>query len=556
MQTTWLPSTTCKRLDQINRNFLWGAFDNNRKLPLVRWDKVTKSKENGGLAIRETRNNNIALLGKMVWQLLSKKKCLWVEVFSAKYGDVSSSTSRTRDSPHWKALKRTYDILQQSFKWRVGTGTEINLWNHRWLDENPLSIHLTGSIETHQQGWKVSNIIDESGNWNLTEICRYLPSEIVQRIRDIPLDPSRRVQDRIYWDAAPNGEYTTKSAYWSLCRDEQSLGLDDNWKWIWKLPTIQSMKMMVWILMHDSLPTKSFLASRHIPVDPTCTICGRDQETILHAIRDCEMAAAFWQKFRPTCLPDLPNCSTKEWVLHNLRTLGERENKGYKWRDWFLAGIRLQWKQRNRITHDTDGWTEEFMFQQVRQLAMEFHSVDTMILNFRMSGSWVGWTKPPFGWVKLNIDGSYTEDNNSMAVGGLLRDAQGEWVTGFTNKLGRGSAIQAELTAIRDGLSLVWVLGFRKVQAESDCLEAVEMMTCMEFQNHPHAVLGYEIKELLSRNWECTFKHIYREANKVADTLAVTSQLDDRGEKWLFAAPSTISQALVDDMNGVLFHRE
>ncbi|CAN1301148.1 hypothetical protein LINPERPRIM_LOCUS24822, partial [Linum perenne] len=97
-------------------------------------------------------------------------------------------------------------------------------------------------------------------------------------------------------------------------------------------------------------------------------------------------------------------------------------------------------------------------------------------------------------------------------------------------KLGGGSAIQAELTAIRDGLSLVWVLGFRKVQAESDCLEAVEMMTCMEFQNHPHVVLGYEIKELFSRDWECTFKHIYREANKIADTLAVTSQLDDRGE--------------------------
>ncbi|CAN1150373.1 hypothetical protein LINPERPRIM_LOCUS18254 [Linum perenne] len=82
------------------------------------------------------------------------------------------------------------------------------------------------------------------------------------------------------------------------------------------------------------------------------------------------------------------------------------------------------------------------------------------------------------------------------------------------------------------------------------------MMTCMEFQNHPHAVLGYEIKELFSRDWECTFKHIYREANKIADTLAVTSQLDDRGEKWLFAAPSTVSQALVDDKNGVLFHRE
>ncbi|CAN1301145.1 hypothetical protein LINPERPRIM_LOCUS24822 [Linum perenne] len=59
------------------------------------------------------------------------------------------------------------------------------------------------------------------------------------------------------------------------------------------------------------------------------------------------------------------------------------------------------------------------MFQQVRQLAMEFYSVDTLVLNSRMSSYWVGWTKPPFGWVKLNVDGSYTEENNSMAVGGF-----------------------------------------------------------------------------------------------------------------------------------------
>ncbi|CAN1177887.1 hypothetical protein LINPERHAP2_LOCUS33368 [Linum perenne] len=67
MQTAWLPSDICKSLDRVNRNFLWGSHDSTRKLSLVRWDKVTKTKDIGGLGIRETRKNNIALLGKMVW---------------------------------------------------------------------------------------------------------------------------------------------------------------------------------------------------------------------------------------------------------------------------------------------------------------------------------------------------------------------------------------------------------------------------------------------------------------------------------------------------------
>ncbi|CAN1779180.1 Putative ribonuclease H protein At1g65750 [Linum perenne] len=93
-------------------------------------------------------------------------------------------------------------------------------------------------------------------------------------------------------------------------------------------------------------------------------------------------------------------------------------------------------------------------------------------------------------------------------IGGVIRNAQGSWVAGFTNCIGRGSALLAELTALRDGLTLVWILGYREVQVESDCTEVVELVESIDLQNHPQAVIGSGIQEILRRNWKCSLKHV------------------------------------------------
>ena len=51
MQGVNLPRHLCDKLHKINRDFLWGSTNEKRKLHLVRWEKVIKSKEEGGLGI-------------------------------------------------------------------------------------------------------------------------------------------------------------------------------------------------------------------------------------------------------------------------------------------------------------------------------------------------------------------------------------------------------------------------------------------------------------------------------------------------------------------------
>lgn len=51
MQYFILPKRTCKDIDKIQREFLWGSTPQNRKIHYVNWDLVTKPKCKGGLGL-------------------------------------------------------------------------------------------------------------------------------------------------------------------------------------------------------------------------------------------------------------------------------------------------------------------------------------------------------------------------------------------------------------------------------------------------------------------------------------------------------------------------
>lgn len=69
-----LPAHLCDKLDRINRDFLWDLTAEKRRLHLVGWIKVVKSKVEGGLGIQAIRAKNIALLAKLNWRLYQEKE--------------------------------------------------------------------------------------------------------------------------------------------------------------------------------------------------------------------------------------------------------------------------------------------------------------------------------------------------------------------------------------------------------------------------------------------------------------------------------------------------
>ena len=76
MQCTYLPSKIIESIDRVNRNFLLGFLEFARKAHWVSWEKVTKTKEEGGLGIQSAKGRNLAPLAKLNWRYQTEGKSL------------------------------------------------------------------------------------------------------------------------------------------------------------------------------------------------------------------------------------------------------------------------------------------------------------------------------------------------------------------------------------------------------------------------------------------------------------------------------------------------
>ncbi|KAH1122381.1 hypothetical protein J1N35_005541 [Gossypium stocksii] len=64
------------------------------------------------------------------------------------------------------------------------------------------------------------------------------------------------------------------------------------WKIIWKLKTLPKVQVFIWRLGHENIPTNNMIASIRPTTNPSCQCYGAENETLLHAIKDCPSARA------------------------------------------------------------------------------------------------------------------------------------------------------------------------------------------------------------------------------------------------------------------------
>ena len=75
-----------RRLEKLQKDFLWAGGNLERKTHLVNWEVVCADKDKGELGLRKLALLNKALLGKWIWRFVCDKDNLWKQVILAKYG--------------------------------------------------------------------------------------------------------------------------------------------------------------------------------------------------------------------------------------------------------------------------------------------------------------------------------------------------------------------------------------------------------------------------------------------------------------------------------------
>ncbi|XP_075076638.1 uncharacterized protein LOC142163266 [Nicotiana tabacum] len=78
----------------------------------------------------------------------------------------------------------------------------------------------------------------------------------------------------------------------------------------------------------------------------------------------------------------------------------------------------------------------------------------------------VKWHRPPKGLFKLNIDASFHKNMQIYGLGGVIRNANGHWIVGYTKSAHARGSLHAEIKALLDGLktTLNWGCSLYKLK--------------------------------------------------------------------------------------------
>ena len=71
-----MPRQVRLRLEQIQRGFLWGGGNLEKKPHLVKWSTVCSDRKMGGLGIKSLAILNKALLCKWIWRFANERESL------------------------------------------------------------------------------------------------------------------------------------------------------------------------------------------------------------------------------------------------------------------------------------------------------------------------------------------------------------------------------------------------------------------------------------------------------------------------------------------------
>ena len=179
-----------------------------------------------------------------------------------------------------------------------------------------------------------------------------------------------------------------------------------------------------------------------------------------------------------------------------------------------------------------------------------FFSLPKKIQQDHLHSKFFGWTPPPPGFIKLNSDGSAQGNPGSISAGGFFRDSNGNWIGGFTGKIGFTTSLAAELWGLQDGLCLALSLNIKKIIVDVDVTVVVDLINANHaetMQSHPYSVLLDDCRTMIQHFEEAQLQHVVREGNHCADLLAKARNTSLLSFMYFRTPSSFVVRALLSD---------
>lgn len=384
-----IPKSICNNLNSLLFRFWWGSGSLERKVHWIRKETLLKKKVEGGLGFRSLESFNNAMLMKQLWRIINNPDSMLSCTLKDKYsrnGDLLNCRSKPSDSSTWKSL--------------------------------------CGVMRMFRAGLEVSN---GGSGWR--------------------------------WKDSPSGEYSVKLGYdkafsWEMASSScGETSTADGFKnvcsrlWGTKLPN--SIILVSWRLLHNTLPTADNLRRKGCAYQLECAFCRFRGEDAMHIFVTCWWAISFWSRLGIHLISDSENGNIIDWVWKLLTTQDhDTIRRG-------VAAIWVIWKNRNEIAHGKKGWsldqcafkTESILLNSTRRaLTSLVQSQDALLGSndlpvFHCDGAW-----------------DHRSGYGGFAAVGIMGKTVIGCVADHTSLC--GSALHAELMGMVAGFDMAEALGF------------------------------------------------------------------------------------------------
>ena len=473
---------------------------------------------------------NMAMLARQGWRLLQNPDSLCCIVLKAMYYpdcSILEAVPKPGISYSWRSILRGVELLKNGIVWRVGSGENIDVFTDPWIPRGTTRRPCTP--QPNNVTVKVADLIDQdTTTWNVELIREIFHPDDVKEILSIPLRAD--MEDWLAWHFDSKGVFSVKSAYrlGITLREEQANRTTSNsaspttanpiWKKIWSLKLPGKIKVFLWRLSHNSLPTRMNIKRKCIDLDTRCPMCNRADEDGGHLFLKCKLVKHVW---RSLLVEDirimLLNAQDAMGVLEIIMGLTSMK------RDLVLILLWDWWSARNKKNAEDKTSSTDAVCHRIQRHVLDFgQSVPPSTPSEPAHSISCRWNKPPLDRVKINFDAAFHHDTGIGAWGFVVRSDTGQFVAAAAGKLSNvKDALTAESEACVAAVEGAAELGLHRVIFESDCRN---LIMAIQSKSHDLALIGVLLKEVRSiciGSFETSsFQFAPRSCNEVAHRLA------------------------------------
>ncbi|KAJ0929069.1 putative reverse transcriptase zinc-binding domain-containing protein [Helianthus annuus] len=308
------PRVVINKLERLRRDFVWGKSGMGQKLRWIKWEKILKPKDFGGIGIGGIRDFNLAMISKWWWRFKDDPNQLWAKVvYSIHYSKSENKLIPGKASMPgvWKDIGSVDKILanigiqiHDKLKVAVGDGSSVRFWKDKWLTQEPLMLRFPNLFRLAKiknssvkacylrvgdgvrWGWDWLRDPDTLEDWQSLE-------DLMRLLQDATIKGGK---DKWSWENKYGVDFSTKGLRLDIVAVGEEPGDTGNLvRFAWNPWAPNKCNYLLWRALMGRVASKMGLSNRGIQLpNVTCDRCGLEEETSDHIFATCLFARSIW----------------------------------------------------------------------------------------------------------------------------------------------------------------------------------------------------------------------------------------------------------------------